>query len=257
MFIEKHKQLSPYILELNISSSNNKLVDNIKNFSNFLKDKEGLEIGGPSIYLYPSGIYTAPSKLDNVVFSENTLWNNTVNNTDYTFNGKTTPGKVIISDIVNLEKIKNKSYDFIVASHILEHVVNPLKGISEITRILKDDGICILVLPWKEGTFDHKRPISSFSKLLDNYNKNRDETYIDDYLPEIKEFYDISRDPGVVSMEHFLERCKNNYNNRALHVHVFDFDLIIQCLEYFNYKIIDTQLVKPYHQIVIGQKNNI
>ena len=56
-------------------------------------------------------------------------------------------------------------------------------------------------------------------------------------------------------MDQFLDRCKKQYENRGLHVHVFDFELIIQCLKYFNYSIIDTQFVKPYHQIVVGKKN--
>jgi SAM-dependent methyltransferase len=239
-----------YLIDLN-----DKLADTFKNYSELLNDKEGLEIGGPSRFFHSSGVYTAPKKLDNVIFAETTLWNITQNDTDYIFNGKNIPGKVYISDIVDLNVIKEKSYDFVLASHILEHVVNPLKGLSEITRVLKDDGICILILPWKEATFDHKRPISSFSKLLDNYNNNRDEKYIDDYLPEIKEFYDLSRDTAAGTMEDFLKRCEKNYENRALHVHVFDFELITECFNYFNYKIIDTQFVKPYHQIVVGQKN--
>jgi SAM-dependent methyltransferase len=233
---------------------NNNLSDTFKNYSELLNNKDGLEIGGPSIYFNSSGIYTAPKKLDNVIFAESTLWNETKNASDYIFNGKKIPGKVYISDIVNLLNIEEKSYDFVFASHILEHVVNPLKGLSEITRVLKDDGICILILPWKEATFDHKRPISSFEKLLDNYNNNRDEKNIDDYLPEIEEFYDLSRDVPAGTMEQFLERCKKHYENRALHVHVFDFELIIKCLNYFNYEIIDTQFVKPYHQIVVGKK---
>lgn len=235
--------------------ADDELCETFKDYSKLLNNKEGLELGGPSIFFYPSGIYTAPKKLDNIIFSENTLWNVTKNNSDYIFNGKTVPGKVYISDIVDLSIIKDKTYDFVFASHILEHVVNPLKGLSEITRVLKDEGICILILPWKEATFDHKRPISSFSKLLENYNNNRDEKYIDDYLPEIKEFYDLSRDIPAGTMEQFIERCKKQYENRALHVHVFDFELIIKCLNYFNYKIIDTQFVQPYHQIVVGQKN--
>jgi SAM-dependent methyltransferase len=230
------------------------LSNNFKNYNQLLQNKDGLEIGGPSIFFYESGIYTAPKKLDNVVFSENTLWSKTKENNDYIFNGKEIPGKVFISDIVNLKNINDKIYDFIFASHILEHVINPLKGLKEITRVLKDDGICILILPWKEATFDHKRPISKFSKLLDNYNNNRDETNIDDYIPELKEYYDLSRDIPAGTMEQFIERCKNHYENRALHVHVFDIELIIDCLKFFNYKIIDIQLVKPYHQVVVGQK---
>lgn len=230
------------------------LSNNFKNYSQLLQNKDGLEIGGPSIFFYESGIYIAPKKLDNVIFSENTLWSKTKENNDYIFNGKEIPGKVFISDIVDLKNIHDKSYDFIFASHILEHVINPLKGLKEITRVLKNDGICILILPWKEATFDHKRPISQFSKLLDNYYNNRDETNIDDYIPELKEFYDLSRDIPAGTMEQFIERCKNHYENRALHVHVFDIDLIINCLKFFNYKIIDIQLVKPYHQVVVGQK---
>jgi SAM-dependent methyltransferase len=231
------------------------LAETFKNYSELFNDKEGLELGGPTYFFYPSGIYTAPKKLDNVVFSESTLWNKTQKNADYVFEGKTTPGKVYIADIVDLLDIREKSYDFVFASHILEHVVNPLKGLREITRVLKDDGICILILPWKEATFDHRRPISKFSKLVENYKNNRNEGYIDDYLPEIKEFYDLSRDIPAGTMENFLERCKKQYENRALHVHVFDFDLIKECFAFFNYKIIDTQLVHPYHQIVVGQKN--
>lgn len=232
------------------------LKDTFNNYSELLSNKEGLEIGGPSTFFYPSGVYTAPKKLDNVIFAESTLWNSTKNGSDYIFNGKNIPGKVYISDIVDLSIIRDKSYDFVLASHILEHVVNPLKGLKEITRVLKDDGICILILPWKEATFDHKRPITPFAKLLENYNKDRNERNIDDYLPEIKEYYDLSRDKPAGSMENFLKRCESNYENRALHVHVFDFELIIECLKYFNYKIIDTQFVRPYHQILVGQKIN-
>jgi SAM-dependent methyltransferase len=245
------KDSKDYLINLN---TNTKLVDTFKDYSELLNNKEGLEIGGPSLFFNSSGIYTSPKKLDNVIFRESTLWSITKDNTNYIFDGKYIPGKVYISDIVDLSIIKDNAYDFVFASHILEHVVNPLKGLSEITRVLKDDGVCILILPWKEATFDHKRPISSFSKLLENYNNNRDENNIDDYLPEIKEFYDLSRDKPAGTMEQFLDRCKKHYENRALHVHVFDFDLIIKCFEHFNYEIIDTQFVKPYHQIVVGKK---
>ena len=230
------------------------LSNNFKNYSELLENKDGLEIGGPSTFFYESGIYTAPKKLDNVIFSENTLWSQTKENDDYIFNGKIIPGKVFICDIVDLKNIKDNTYDFVFASHILEHVVNPLKGLKEISRVLKDDGICILILPWKEGTFDHRRPISQFSKLLDNFNNNRDETNIDDYIPELIEYYDLSRDIPAGTMEQFIERSKNHYENRALHVHVFDIDLIIDCFKFFNYKILDIQLVAPFHQVVVGKK---
>jgi len=56
------------------SNNNNKLVETFKDYSSLLNNKEGLEIGGPSIFFNSSGIYTSPKKLDNVIFTESTLW---------------------------------------------------------------------------------------------------------------------------------------------------------------------------------------
>ena len=231
----------------------NNIEDTFKDYSNLFYDKIGLEIGGPSTYIINTGVYTKSKSLDNANYSTDTIWSQHVDNTDYVFDGKTVPGKTFIADSVDLKIFQNKSYDFVVACHVLEHLVNPLKALKEMTRIIKDDGILFLILPYKEKTFDHKRPISNFSKLVDNYNKDRNEIDVDDYFPEIFELHDLSMDLPAGSLDNFKERSKKNYENRGLHVHVFDFDLIIQCLSFFNYEIIEKVLVHPYHQVVIGK----
>ena len=232
---------------------NENIKDAFKDYSYLFYDKVGLEIGGPSTYIMDTGVYTKPKSLDNANYSTDTLWSQHVDNTDYMFDGKTVPGKTFIADSVDLKIFQNKTYDFVVACHVLEHLVNPLKALKEITRIIKDDGILFLILPYKEATFDHKRSISNFSKLLNNYNKNRNEIDVDDYLSEIFELHDLSMDPPAGSLDNFKERSKKNHENRGLHVHVFDFDLIIKCLSYFNYEIIEKVLVSPFHQVVIGK----
>ena len=42
---------------------------------------------------------------------------------------------------------ENETYDFVYASHVLEHIPNDEKAISEIRRILKPSGIAILPVP--------------------------------------------------------------------------------------------------------------
>ena len=49
-------------------------------------------------------------------------------------------------DIVSL-KLKNDFYDVITMSHVLEHIVDPKKVISELHRILKPGGIMLLAMP--------------------------------------------------------------------------------------------------------------
>jgi SAM-dependent methyltransferase len=54
---------------------------------------------------------------------------------------------------------EDQTYDFIFASHVLEHVPNDKKAIAEIRRILKFDGIAILPVPLVvEKTIEYPEP---------------------------------------------------------------------------------------------------
>lgn len=238
-----------------LSDNHMKNVKQITHVGHFLSGKKGLEIGGPSLGMRDLGVYTACESLDNANFSTDTLWNKNVEGSDYKFAGKSCPGKTYIADVVDLSRFSEGEYDFVFGSHMLEHLINPLKALEQMTKVIKSDGMCILILPFKEMCFDHRRPITSFSELLQHYKDNRDETDPMDHMDEILRDYDLSRDPPAGTEEEFIERCKKHYENRALHVHVFDFKLIIRCLTFFKYKIIHTELFND-NQIVIGQRLN-
>tara|TARA_Y100000590_G_scaffold264800_3_gene297623 strand:- start:332 stop:1138 length:807 start_codon:yes stop_codon:yes gene_type:complete len=60
---------------------------------------------------------------------------------------------------------EDEYYDLVLCSEVLEHVYNPLNVISEISRILKKDGILILTVPQSSG--EHMLPHNYF-----NYLKN-------------------------------------------------------------------------------------
>ena len=53
----------------------------------------------------------------------------------------------------------DKTYDFVFASHVLEHIPDDQKAISEIRRILKPNGIAILPVPiYSEKTIEYPEP---------------------------------------------------------------------------------------------------
>jgi SAM-dependent methyltransferase len=54
------------------------------------------------------------------------------------------------ADITNLP-FADKSYDFVYASHVLEHVKDDRKAISEVRRVLSDSGIAVLPVPIFDG----------------------------------------------------------------------------------------------------------
>ena len=124
-------------------------------------DKMGVEIGGPS----PTAglLYQHARNMDNVIFSNKTIWSTHSDEYLYYPNKK---GKVILNDVVDMHLVSNDAYDFLFSSHSLEHVANPLKAIHESLRVVKKDGYLILILPEKSLCFDHSRDYSSFSTLL-------------------------------------------------------------------------------------------
>jgi len=198
-------------------------------------NKNGIEIGGPSFNTGPF-IYAICKSLDNVVFSNTTVWHEHKETYDY-FPGKT--GKVIINDAVDLNKINNEQYEFCFASHVLEHIANPLKSIKEWLRVITPQSYLILILPEKTCCFDHKREISSFDTLLKQYENNVGEDDLST-LPEILEKHDLSLDPGAKDFEYFKQRSYDNYNNRCLHHYVYSQELLLKICNYFNCEFVHT-----------------
>ena len=203
------------------------------------KNKNGVEIGGPS---HNTGItiYKNALNIDNVVFSNNTIWCRQNNIYNY-FENKC--GKLIINDAVNITNIEDKIYDFCFSSHCLEHIANPLKAIKEWLRIIKDDGFIIIIVPEKSECFDHKRNYSKFSTLLTQYEKNVGEDDLST-LNEILVNHDLTRDLAAGNFFQFRRRSLQNFNNRCLHHYVYDDDLLMEICDYFKCKLIYKETIK-------------
>ena len=63
--------------------------------------------------------------------------------------------------IVDLQHLpfSDNSYDFVFASHVLEHIPDDRKAISEIRRILRPNGVAMLPVPiYSEKTVEFSEP---------------------------------------------------------------------------------------------------
>lgn len=187
-----------------------------------LKDKSGIEIGGPS-YIFNS-LYARIGHLDNVIFAMQTIWK-TFSDTKYRFYpGK--EGQVFERDAVDLATIPTDTYEFLLSSHNLEHIANPLKALQEWIRIVKPGGYIIMVLPNKIHCFDHRRPYTTFETILDKYNRNVGEDNLES-LAEILQLHDLSKDVAAGNHQQFTLRSLDNFKNRCLHHHVFNHELVV------------------------------
>jgi SAM-dependent methyltransferase len=219
--------------------------------------RSGLEIGGPSSAFKRSGllpIYPLIGQLDNCNFGNQTIWEGAIQEgLNFVFDDNHSPGHQFIAEAADLSRIKEAAYQFVLSSHVLEHLANPLKALLEWNRVLKDDGVLIVIVPHREGTFDHRRPITTISHLLADLENNTQE---DDttHLPEILALHDLDIHPGGCEFSTFKQRSERNLENRCLHHHVFNMGLLAQVVDRAGFQIRALEAVRPFHIIVVGQK---
>jgi len=219
------------------------------------EDKIGLEIGGSSGVFQGKDllpVYPCAARIDGVNFSTSTLWAGDISETA---GYRTTDGRVgqqFVCEASKLERIADRTYDFVLSSHSLEHSANPLKCIAEWLRVLKPGGALLLILPDARFTFDHRLPVTSFDHLLEDYQNDIGE---DDHthLEEILALHDLSQDPQAGSAESFRARSLRNIENRALHQHIFDAALLRRIFHYFNITPLCAKTAPPTHVIALGQ----
>lgn len=200
-----------------------------------LNGKLGLEIGGPSETFRTFGAYRALAKLDNVVFSSQTVWQ-TFPDGVYHFDGEKT-GKVYEMDVVDMPTLESESYDVVLSSHQLEHVANPLKALKEMSRVVKIGGYIIVILPDKTFCFDHNRDYTLFATVLKKYEANVGEDNLDS-LREILTKHDLSMDLAAGNFEQFVRRSLENGKNRCMHHHVFNDQLVDSMCGHFHLRVV-------------------
>jgi SAM-dependent methyltransferase len=225
--------------------------------SRLMAGKVGLEIGGPSQIFGRRGlfpIYAVATRLDNCNFSQATIWEGSIaEGATFRYDEQRASGYQYILEATDLAVIPSNTYDFVVSSHTLEHIANPLRALYEWLRVLKEHGFLVLVLPHRDGTFDHRRPVTPLEHFIQDFECGTTEEDLT-HLPEILTLHDLSRDPEAGDFDAFRARSERNFENRCLHHHVFDARAVVELLDYLGLELQAVEVIRPYHIIVVAEK---
>ena len=234
-----------------------RIVPTLYLYRSALSGRAGLEIGGPSGLFSDEGplpIYRDVATLDNCLYSATTIWTGTVQGR-FEYHPRKRPGNQIICEASDLRPVPDAHYECVLASHCLEHVANPLRALGEWKRVLKDDGVLLLVLPHRDGTFDWRRPRTPLAHMVSDYKRNVGEGDLT-HLAEILELHDLSKDKAAGSPEQFRQRCLANLANRAMHHHVFDTRCAIELVDRAAFQVIRVDTFQPYHIIILARRSD-
>lgn len=229
-----------------------------------VEGKSGLEIGGPSdvfrgwrtpsrMYGWrsPLPIYDRVASLDNCDFSSSTIWAS--HQEEYRFSPRIAPGKTIIADGF-LPLVPDNTYDFVLSSHSLEHIANPVRALHEWKRVTRPGGSLILVLPDYRRTFDHRRPSTPVGHMFEDYLRNvgEDDTT---HVSEVLQLHDVEIDGGLDPQTSggLRIRTMNNLSNRCLHHHVFDEFNSAELLKRVGLEILAIELALPHHIVLLSR----
>jgi SAM-dependent methyltransferase len=88
---------------------------------------------------------------------------NSIEEIDYIWDGRP------LSEVIG----KNACYDYIVASHVIEHTPDMLGFMKECQTLLKPTGVLVLAVPDKRRCFDVFRPLSTTGGVLQAHFEKR------------------------------------------------------------------------------------
>jgi len=177
-----------------------------------------LEPGGPSALFGARGlvpVYPLLATLDTLDYAQRTLWS-----AQQQASGERQPRRRLVGEAGELAGVAPGSYDALLASHVLEHLANPLGALRTWSRAVRLGGHLLLVVPHRDGTFDHRRPVTPLAHMREDERRGTAEDDLT-HLDEVLRLHDLARDPGAPSREVFEQRCRENARTRGMHHHVF------------------------------------
>ncbi len=217
----------------------------------------GLEIGGPSPVFFRGKllpVYPRAERIDNVNFAGVTAWESDLRDGgEFRFDPARPPGRQFLREATNLHDLPDAAYDFVLSSHCLEHVANPLAALAEWRRVVRPGGALVLLLPDPTRTFDHRRPVTPLAHLQADLADRTSEADLT-HLEEILALHDLRRDPWAGTPEEFRVRSERNATNRCLHHHVFDLDLMRAALAASGWAVDGVERVRPLHLVALAHR---
>jgi SAM-dependent methyltransferase len=128
----------------------------LKLFHSYLDGLKGVEIGGAAHNDFKVDVLNVDryAEMDTVYKdAERQLW------------GRAKPVDIIAPG--HELPLDDDSFDFVLASHVIEHIPDPIAALKEWARVARR--YVVLVVPHRDRTFDRDRPLTPLSELIERH----------------------------------------------------------------------------------------
>jgi ubiquinone/menaquinone biosynthesis C-methylase UbiE len=119
---------------------------------------------------------------------------------EYSYCGEKAPVDVVA--FASELPFKNESYDYVISSHLIEHLFDPISAMNEWERVIKPGGYIFTIVPTKEAVPTEIRPITTLKELITRH-ENRFKFELDEYMKTLTQGHFT-----VFDLKLFLEMCQ-------------------------------------------------
>lgn len=144
----------------------------------------------------------------------------------------------IVDDAERLATVADGRYDFVIASHVIEHMRNPIGAMCQWLRILKPGGLLYLVVPDKRRTFDRRRVRTTLEHMMLDYQEPstvRDREHFLEYAVLV---HGQSHDAALA------EARRLEAEDYSIHFHVFLPCDVLGLVRWMNDRVVPIEIVQ-------------
>src|SRR6185295_13817754 len=163
------------------------------------------------------------------------------------------PEKVVTVDYIaageDYRSVVDRTFDFIIANHVFEHIVNPIACLQMMSDLLEPQGHLLLTLPDKKYSFDRYRDDTAVSHLFWDYFADVPlEVKARVHAFDTSIFYDRAYIKQTITAEQLFnpERVKQCKHHPDVHCHVFQGETFLRrimkpllCSKLIDYTLAD------------------
>ena len=167
------------------------------------------------------------------------------------------PDVVFDANIDDFNVLNKHDFDFIIANHFIEHLVNPIRFLKGVSDVMKTGAQLLLTVPDKDHTFDRNRELTTNAHLWTDFENDEQglcNAHIREFLRNKEPVNNIH--PAVV--KYFTEnglplsyyngnriplnplkrsRLYKFHRERSIHVHVWNRKTFNEFLLWINQKL--------------------
>ncbi len=159
----------------------------------------------------------------------------------------------IVDDGEHLSLIPDKSQDFVIANHFLEHSEDPIGTLLNFFRVLKTGGIAYLAIPDKRHTFDMDRPVTTLAHLIADHAEGPEHSREAHYREWVRLVDKAQGQAGEDAL--YKERTDKKF---SIHFHVWTEKEIMELMEYIqtlvSFELLHTQFQGNEHIVILRKQ---